>query len=235
LALNGSVSFVESLPYSVSRSISITATEMILLYLILVFVCIFLFLKKPKMLIISLVFFLIFMGSLSSHLFRTAHQKKIIVYNIVKHTAIDFINGNECYFVTDSLLACDSRKQDFHIVNSRIQNNAHVISTLLYNDSTVQSNNIFYKNHGLIYFAGKSIAIVDKINAHTTQIKVDFLLMVTNPKIGMDAILKQYKPGLVIIDASNYPRKIMEWVKQCKLLHIPYYVTPVTGAMVYEF
>jgi competence protein ComEC len=233
--LNGAVSFIEGLPFSVSRAISVTATEMIIIYLILIFVVIFLILKKPKMLITAMVFLLILLSSFFTQSFIKAHQKKIIVYNISRSTAIDFVNGNTAYFVTDSALRMDIKKQDFHITNCRIQNSFRVTGTFdITNDSLYLRDNIFYQNHGLIYFAGKSMAIVEKSTNFSKQIVVDYLLISHNPKINIDALLKQYKPGLVILDASNYPKNIKKWINQCQMHKIPVYVTTATGAWVCE-
>jgi competence protein ComEC len=234
--LNNSISFIEGLPYSVSRAVSITGFEMILIYLVIVTVSIFLIVKKPRMLMAVLVILLVFMCSVSFHSFHIANQKKIIVYNISRHTAIDFMDGNECYFVTDSSLQNDSKKQEFHLSNSRIQYHTNVVGfSLLNKDSVNHIQNVFYKNQEFIYFAGKKMVIVNKAETNSKQIHVDFLLLSNNPKVSMDILLKQYKPGLVIMDASNYPKNIDLWIYQCRQRNIPYYATTRSGALVYEF
>lgn len=235
LGLNNSISFIENLPYSVSRAISITGFETILIYLIIINVFTFLILKKPRILIISLVLFFIFMCSLSFHFFHSTHQKRIIVYNISRHTAIDFINGNEYYFVSDTLLQMNSKKQEFHLTNSRIQHHTQVAGNFLLNkDSAIHEKNIFYKNQNFVCFAGKRMVIIDKAATNIKQIAVDFLLLANNPQVSMEMILTQYQPGLVIMDASNYQKNVDKWISQCKQSNIPYFATARSGAWIYE-
>jgi hypothetical protein len=137
--------------------------------------------------------------------------------------------------VTDSTIRSDPKKQEFQIANSRIQFNTHVSDNFsISNDPSIHTDNVFYKNDRFIYYAGKRMAIVDKNTANTKQIAVDFLLLSNNPDISMDVLLKQYKPGLIILDASNFTRNTEKWINQCKQRNILYYVTSKSGAWIFE-
>ncbi len=233
LGLNGSVSFIENLPFSVSRSISINGAEMILLYLIITFVFLFVIFKKPKMFIAILCLTLIILSSFTINRVTMQQQKKIIVYNVSKHTAIDFIDGSSCYFVSDSSLKNDNRKHDFYIANSRILNHTKKLNSYTVSDSSAYfADNVFYKNLRFIYFAGKRMVIVDKATTNPRKIPVDMLLISNNPDISIDELLTQYNPGLIIMDASNSATNIKKWIKQCIIRDVPFYVTSNTGAFI---
>ena len=235
VSLNKSISFIESLPYSVSRNISTSAAEMVIIYGIIILFFMFLVRKKQKWLISTLALFLIFLGCVSVKSFKKLHQKLIIVYNISKHTAIDFVDGPACYFVTDSVLANDHKKQEFAITNSRIKNSTQTLKTfILGNNSKMITGNSFYKNHELIYFAGKTMAVYNKKLTNPKQIKVDYLLLTNNPAVSLNIILSQYTPGLIIIDASNSMRNTERLAGECKKYGIPYYITAKSGAWIYQ-
>jgi competence protein ComEC len=236
LGLNNSISFIEGLPYSVSRAISVTDLEMFLIYLIIVSFCAFLILKKPKMILASMMFVLILMCSLTSNKIIRSTQKNIVVYNVNRHTAIDFMDGDCCYFITDSLFGKNLIKQEYPISGSRIKYKIQTVNTLYpYNDSSIYKDNIFYQNHEFICFAGKKLVIVDRATTATKQIAVDMVLISNNPKISMEMLLRQYRPKFIVTDASNYQRNISYWFAECNKKEIPFYATSKSGALVYEF
>jgi competence protein ComEC len=235
LGLNNSITFMEHLPYAVAKGISITTIEMVLLYLIIILVFIHLKFKRAKVFIPALIILLLFSASYSIRNFQKSLQKKIIVYNIGKHSAIDFVSGNSCYSVMDSSLTTDSHNQDFHILNSRILNQTRIVKTFCIGHDSVQfSDAIFYKNHDLINFMGKSLAIIKKSISNTRQIPADIVLLSDNPEISIDSLFYYYKPDLLILDASNSIRNRTQWIKQCIERKIPFYETSKSGAWVYE-
>ena len=52
--------------------------------------------------------------------FELYQQKKIIVYNVPQHKAIDFISANKYFFYGDSVLQQDGLLQNFHLKPARI-------------------------------------------------------------------------------------------------------------------
>jgi len=75
--------------------------------------------KKLQLLIpVTLIIAVIFVIH-TYHNYDTLHQKKIVIYSINKHSAWDFIVGNNHVLITDSLLTNDKSKIDYHLKNSR--------------------------------------------------------------------------------------------------------------------
>ncbi|MEI6853669.1 MAG: ComEC/Rec2 family competence protein, partial [Bacteroidota bacterium] len=231
--LNGSISFVDRLPYSVSVSISLSPFETIIIYLAIGAILLWFSAKKPKWMLSGLVFLLLFTASISFRKVSLKQEKRIIVYNIAKHTAIDFINGNSCYFVADSSLQKDTRKQDFFIKNSRINYQTNMLKSLYLPDTTnTFADEVFYKKSNFISFAGKRMAIVNNMTVSAQKIKIDFLLITHNSKMGLDEILQQFQPGLIIIDASNNLYYTEQLLAQCRKRNIACFSTSLSGAWI---
>jgi competence protein ComEC len=231
--LNGSVDFIEKLPYSVSDAIYISFAGMILIYLLIIMLSFFLYKKSGKAFSGSLAVLFILLIFVS---FRQAHsleQKLIVVYNINKHTAVDFVDGQRCFFVGDSLLLNDAKKQAFHIYNERVHLKVDEVTPIMLNASYEDSKkNTFYKKAGFVYFAGKKLGFISKTVFNTKLITLDYLLLLQNVDMKIEDIMKQYKFKLLIMDASNSVRNIEKWIQECNNLGIPYYVTRRAGAWI---
>ena len=59
-------------------------------------------------------------GAKAFNRWHFSNQKKIIVYDVPAHKAIDFIDGNTYHFVGDSDLIADGVLQNFHLKPARI-------------------------------------------------------------------------------------------------------------------
>jgi competence protein ComEC len=231
--LNGCVSFIEGLPYSVSGSISITPVETLLIYLAIGAILLWFSNRTSKWVFSGLVFLLIFAVSFSFRNMSLKQERRIIVYNIAKHTAIDFINGNSCYFVADSSLRKDTRKMDFFIKNSRIKYQTKIVNTFYLPDTAgTFADDIFYKKDNFISFAGKRMAIVNSKTVSSDKITVDFLLITHNTKMSPDEILQQFRPGLIILDASNNRYYSERLLAQCRKRNIACFSTSLSGAWI---
>ncbi len=235
LFLNGSIAAVDNLKFSVWDNISITTIELLLFYSIIVLLLVYLSKRNKKLVLAGLTLTLLLSVSLSVHAFQFAGQKKIIVYNIRKHTAIDFVDGNHCYFVSDSTLQTDLRKQGLHVYDNRSLLHIEVAKNFPINTSTfINFSNSFYIHSGFMQFMGKKLAVVSKEIVDSTSRKFDFVLLTRNANITMQQLHKHYQSKITIFDASNSSLNIQQWKQECETLHLPYYVTADEGAWIID-
>ena len=113
--LNNSVVFIEQLPYSVTQGISISIFETWIIYLLIASMLTYFMIVRVKYLNFGL-FFLIVL--LSFQVFESDLERgrnRLIVYNVNKCTAIEFVSGKQSYFIADSSLTDDQSKLLFHI------------------------------------------------------------------------------------------------------------------------
>ncbi|HNW91069.1 MAG TPA: ComEC/Rec2 family competence protein [Bacteroidales bacterium] len=231
MLLNGSISFIEELPYSVTRAVSVNFIEMMLVYAIIIAFCAFLLQRKSKAFVMSVSFLLLLLVSVTIRNFQAVAQKEIIIYNINKHTAIDLVDGKSAFFICDPALLSDIQKQDFHIMNNRCRSKIRDVNPVVVNDKNVSGKkDLLYFKKNYYYFAGKRLAIVDQATYNTRKLALDYLLISKNPDITIEELLNQYQPGLIIFDASNSVKNITKWARQCDHLRKPYYSTRHSGA-----
>ena len=236
MLLNGSISTVEHLPFAVSLAISVTTVETILIYFLLILFLVWIFRKHTKALTGGLAVVLILMLSMSVRAFQASQQRKIIVYNIGKHTAIDLVDGNNCYFMADTAMLADAHNQEFHIFNCRYAlrtriRNAYPLNKTLMDTAT---GNGLYMNSGLLQFGTSRIAVVSRASCCDKSVAADVALVCQNPDMDMAALSKQYRTRLIVFDASNSAKNILKWEKQCKVLGIFCYSTQEKGAWIWN-
>ena len=233
--LNGSISFIEGLPYSVSRSIPIDFVGMLLIYIIIIAFLIFLVNQNKKALIGAMSFLFLLVAFVTVRSQQSFTQQKIVVYNINKHTAIDFISGKRTYFLCDSALAADTGKQEFHIFNNRCrQRIKEVFPVMISVNNDKYFNDIFYYNSNFYAFLGRKLAIINNASYNKKNMPVDFLIVSGTPDITVSEMLTQYKPGMLIFDASSSLKSVGKWIKECEKNSIAYYNTRQSGAWEYD-
>jgi competence protein ComEC len=81
----------------------------------------------------------------------------------------------------------------------------------------------------LIYFKRKKILVIDREGKYLSNVAPDILLLVNNPKINMEKVLKITKPKLVVADGSNYKYYCKLWKATCKKQKIPFHNTAEKG------
>lgn len=118
--LNGVVFTVESFPFSMIENIHITTPGCWLLMAIAIS---FILLFKYKRFYYStgaFIFCLLLAVIQWNHFHKNIDIKKFTIYNVHGHTAIDFIDRGNSYFVTDSILLNCPDKVRFHIQPNRL-------------------------------------------------------------------------------------------------------------------
>ncbi|MEO8415128.1 MAG: ComEC/Rec2 family competence protein [Ginsengibacter sp.] len=224
--LNHTVLMINKLPFSVWDGISLSVTGTILLYAVFTGILYWLIKKNITAFKFGICAMFIFIGLTAFKKWGFSQQKKIIVYNIPAHKAIDFASGHEYHFIGDSDLAAEGLLQNFHLKPGRISlmlRPARLIGRQLY-----QHNN-FYQ------FYGKRILLIDSAITYeqpASKVDVDYILVSKNPKLFIPNLAKVFNCSLYIFDASNPMWKIDKWKKDCEELHLRFHSVPEQGAFV---
>jgi hypothetical protein len=64
---------------------------------------------------------------------------------------------------------------------------------------------------------------------------VDYLIISGNPRLDLEGIVKQFKPGIVIFDASVSPWNVKKWIKEAHWLGLHCYSVSISGAFTVKF
>lgn len=229
--LNYAVRFIEQLPFALLKNISIGVIETILIYVIIVFLLQYFHFKKIKILMVTFILLIVFLFLQIIEQQKELHQQKIIVYNVPKVTAIDFIDGKQNYFFADSLFALDENALLFNVKHNWWQSG--IDKTLFVTNEKVYSHS--FKNTGkflcfynkLLFIADNNFSPNDRISK---SLKIDFLIVSKNPKLKMKELIELFHPREIIFDSSNSISKVNKWKKECVELNCNYYSVIDSGA-----
>ena len=217
-----------NLPLSLIDRIYATPTTTAVLYLF-VFAAAAGFLQfNKKLIMISLLFFSFFIGIWSYGKINLIQQKKIIIYNVSRHTAIDFVAADKYFFLGDEEFKTDGALQNFNLKPARV--------SLQVNQSRDTLKSIQHSKT-LWQFYDKKIMIIDTTLSFASiqnKIKVDVLLITKNANVDISDITSSVMPRCIVFDASNSLWKIAQWKKQCSLLHLPFFTTAEQGAFILD-
>jgi competence protein ComEC len=226
--MNKIVLWINDLSFAVWDKIPATVLSTWLLYAVVAGFGAWLLLRQKRYFKIALVALLAFCLQHAYNNWQIFYQHKLIVYNVPRYEAIDFINGNRYKFVGDSILLQDGLLQNFHLKPGRIA------QQLI--ERTDSLNGIFKK--GVFYqFNDKRILLADTVlnfAAPNQKIQLDLIIISKNPKIRIASLAKTFNCNLFIFDASNPAWKIEKWKQECQYLQLNYYSIPETGAFIYN-
>ena len=220
--MNSYIEIIERLSFSLWSGFSITALQAILLLIAASTICLWLTDKKKWMLTCSLISLMMFVVIRSISFSQAYEQKKLIVYNVPKYSAIDLVYGRRFNFIGDSTILCDDFLRNFHIQPSRI----------LHRIQQNQSLPICCKN---FEFCDKTIAIIDTSKYFLPTDKkqpIDILILSKNPRLYISNLLKTFSISKIVIDGSVPPWKARLWKQDCDSLHIPCFDVSEKGAFV---
>ncbi len=226
--MNKIILWINELSFAVWDTIPATVLSTWLLYAVVIGLSIWLISKNKKYVQPALLCFFAFVLLHTYNRWQTLNQQKIIVYNVPRYQAIDFVNGTNYQFVGDSVLLEDGLLQNFHLKPGRI--------VLQLNERKDSLENFF--QHEMFYqFQRKRIMIVDKpisIAATKKKINIDLVIISGNPKLSISQLAQAINCNRFIFDASNPLWKIEKWQKECKAMQLSSHAVSADGAFVWD-
>lgn len=224
--LNHSVLSINSIPFSLWDGLCISITGVIILYFIFITFTYSLIKKNKTALKFALSATFIFVSVITYSKWKSFNQKKILVYNISQHQAIDFIRGNEYYFAGDSGLNKNSLLVNYNIKPAHI-------ALRLNRQSDFQK--IFYRKNNFYQFYNTRLLIADSSVPYyplNNRINIDYIVISKNPKLKIADLVENFDCKNYIFDASNSLWKIEQWKKECEELHLHFHSVAEQGAFV---
>ncbi|MEO7767564.1 MAG: ComEC/Rec2 family competence protein, partial [Ferruginibacter sp.] len=175
--MNKVILSVNEFPLAVWDGIPSTVLTTWLLYAMVIGTGVWLINKSHGMLRLALMASLLFVLVHVYNDYEIRIQQKLIIYNVSRLQAVDFIDGNNFCFKGDSILIQDGMYQNFNLKPSRIA------LQLNYRKELLQS--LFHQN-SFYQFNNKRILIIDKalsFNHISSKIPVDLILISKNPAV----------------------------------------------------
>lgn len=226
-AMNEVVIYINGLPYTVSDQISFSLLQTTLLYFFIIFLCAWLMKpRKPLLLYAFATMFALMFYRLVDFAIRQ-NQTRIIVYNIPRYSAVDFIAGSSYYFTGDSLREADPFLHNFHLTPSRISHRVSPAPQLPH----------FYPNAPFFYFNRHRILLLDTIPHWTVPrepLNVDIIILSKNADFQISHLQQFFRCRQYVFDASSPAWKIRQWKNECDSLHLRRHFVGEEGAFVLD-
>ncbi len=223
--LNNYIGWVETLPMALWEGFQITLLQVALLFLAIAGMAFWWLHRIKPLLLTGLIASLAFVSLRFVSFYQTAQQQKIIVYNVPKMQAVDFIQGNHYYFVGDSSLRLIDFAQNFHLKPSRTLQRITLTDSL----GTLTGLDQQY------VFGNKTVLFIEKAIAKSVTpqvLPVDLLILSQNPKLYVNQLTEKIQPRQVVIDGSVPQWKARRWKQDFDSLHIPCHNVNEQGAFV---
>ena len=214
---------INTLPFSVWESLYLSQVQTLLLYLIIAGLSYWLSEKNKMGLKAALTAMLMFTVLRTLSVYSHTAEKKIIVYNIPQHEAIDLCDPAGFQFIGDTELHQDDFRYAFYIKPSRVLNRLSRPAQLVPHVN------------GYFSFSGKKIMLLDQprhFKPDTVRPRIDLLIVSNNSPVHFPALTQTFDIAQVVFDGSNTYRKLVYWKKDCDSLHIPWYDVSEKGAFV---
>ena len=224
--INHTVLFINAIPFSLWDNLHLNFIQTFVMYMIVCGTLYWLLQKDKNAFKFTLACLFIFSGLIVFDKWHTFQQKKIIVYNVPSHRAIDFISGSAYRFFGDDELAKDGVLRNFHLKPGRIS------LMVNHNADSIKS---FYSRGKFLNYYGKRILLIDSAINYTTpseKINIDYVIISKNPRLFIPKIAAVFNVGEYIFDASNPLWKIEKWKKDCEELHLRFHSVPEQGAFI---
>lgn len=222
--VNFMVFSIESFPFSLTKDVYVSAFQCVLLMgLILVFIGLAES-RKFKYLIVASLIIILYASAQWLHFLREENIQKLTVYKVPGHTAMDFIDRGQTYFLSDSVLRQDSQKINFHVTPNRLI--AGVKSVI-----TDYPNTRSFKGCELMAWQGKVLLhITDPGFEVPDQLFVDCLIIGNNAVYEVGEIALKLNAVKVVLDSSNTFFFADRFLEEAKLYNLDVYSVLHEGA-----
>lgn len=195
--LNQGVFVIEAFPFSVTENIYISFTQSIALAgLILSFILLAEY-KRFRYVWAALVFTVLLVCFQWRHYHDHIQGKKLTVYQVRNHTAIDWFDGGRAWFFSDSVLAAQPEKISYHIQPHRTRAGIRAVT-----DNTASFAKAF-KGGVLISRDGILVAWLNGDHDLPHEVRPDLFVISNNAVKDFRKFGEQYPDAQVVLDSSN--------------------------------
>jgi competence protein ComEC len=221
--MNQFMEYIEAIPGALWNGLQISFLQSILLLLIVTGACYGYLEKNRSSMLLSLCCLPAFMLLRTQSFLHCGQQQKIIVYNIARHSAIQMINGRNCYLLGDPSLLSDPSIQNYTLKP------AQVYHRVQYNDSLAG----LIISGNCIGFNGKRILLVNnpiRFRTAANRERIDLLILSKDARVYFRELVKALDIRQVVLDGTVTAGKTAYWKKDCDSLQIPFHAVSINGA-----
>ena len=217
--MNTLIAWVESLPLSIIKGIYINGMEFTMLLLLFLFVILLVTTRRRGFFIAMLSAALLFVFSVTIRQYKVEKKDEIVFYSLRKHTAVDFVKGNQHVLLCDTALVADESTIDYSLKGNWAKCGLSSRPEIVFTDNDFE-NAFVRKKDNLVSFGGTLIAFWQESEAATDsldyRIPVDFLVVTGKQKPNVDKLLINYSVNCLLIDGSVPYYLAEKWMNQAE-------------------
>ncbi|MBO9199234.1 ComEC family competence protein [Niastella sp. MAH-29] len=225
--LNTFIEWVGSLPYATMGNLQINGPQLVCFYLLIIAMAWWLLNNRNRGAVLSLLSLLFFIVFRTVEIWNTRQQKKLIVYNVPRHSAIDVMVGTKYFFKGDSLLQQDILLQKFHLQPCRL---LHRVNNT-FNPGNILGEKNFFR------FGHTSFLVIDgplDLSRFYPNTPVDIIILSNNSVIQIAEVSRVFTCRQFVFDASNAAWKVAKWQQECAQMGLGTFSVADKGAFVFN-
>lgn len=159
-----------------------------------------------------------------------SQQQKMVVYNVMKKSAVAYIDGQKAHYAMDSSVINDRRTMNYNIDNHW---------AFLGIDDRSEAQNIVLPFGRLINMNGKQVLLIDKnvkpiTEGLTNKLSADYVIISHNAQVDIASLNNICNYKQIIFDTSNKPKQLAKWKEECSKLNVACYDVNEQGAFVVD-
>jgi competence protein ComEC len=223
--LNSFIESIGGLPFAVWSNLQVNLVQTVCMYAFICGLAWWLLYNRKAGIYIGLWSLLAFTTFNTVTIWSAARQRKMIVYNVPRHSAIDLFAGRQCIYIGDSTLQSDEAMRNFYLQPCRLLH--RVITGFPTRDLLVWND--------LIRIGNTSILIIKKIpvlNKGGQKMPVDVIVLAHNPSVHIAQLTGVFTCRQFVFDASNTHKKVLLWQQECNQLGLRGFSVADQGAFV---
>ena len=233
---NFCIFFIEKLPGSVIFGIRFGGWEILCAYGFVATVGIWVLTARKTALFAMLVVLLLWIAGGGVRNNNDLQRQQLIVYNSQGNSLLQFVNGR------DNTVLYTYRDPSFNA--SRFTENQRTAMHLKHTqyiriDSVQHAKKSLptelYVDGNFVQFADKRLAIFTRNmlpQSAGQSIPTDVVILTQNVNAGISQIVESYRPGVVVIDASNARTRADRWEKECEESDVNCHRVDTDGAFI---
>jgi len=221
--MNQFIEYINKISFSVWDGLHISILQLIVILLIISLLSLWIFSRNTKNFVLALSCTVVFFILRDADIIHHRQQQKIIVYNVPKLSAVDFIAGNTVHFAGDSVALKDAFLKNFNLKPARIKNRVYQTKDII----------LPYVNNFILNINSSKILILDEpfvSRTLTQKIVVNILILSKKIKQSPAELSDLFKCDFIVADSSVPIWQSAKWKKEFEQLHLRFFSVAQQGA-----
>lgn len=207
--LNKIISIIASFEQFIFCDIPFNSYMLWSLYLFIIVTGVWFIKPNFKKMVFAMIGLMIFQASYFGSRWHSRNEKEWIVFNARKSTLIAERDG-------DNVTAfCNDSTADALLKSYLVANFCHLSQKKPLRNTA--------------WFNSKKIMLVDSFPIYPDRANADVLVLCRSPKINLDRLLQNFRPAIIVADATNFKSYVKRWKQTCQKEKIPFHATVEKG------